>query len=311
MDPAAISNSPKWPRILALVFLLLWATFWSLGPFFSRTLMALAGYFTFLTFYTSETVRNWLKNLFSGIRPPAAPRFAPRPAFQQAPQPRVEPDAAEIVKKVFRIIKFVILGFASLFVILFFIGVFLVDEETEPAAVETVATSTEQSVSPAEYFTEKGNTALNNGLTDSAHYYYDEALRIDPQYVYALYDKGLAYIQSKDYSRGNALVRRCLRYHSDYDQAWWLLGYSYDKMNNPDSALYCLEQANDRDYSDPGFLELLGEVYEKKGRRGDALEAYQKLIMVDTTKADVYRKLAVLDSEHAGEYLRKAAALEK
>lgn len=311
MDPISTSNSPKWPRILALLFLLLWAFLWSLGPFFSRTLMALALYFSFMTFYTSVSVRDWLKNLFSSVRQPSAPRFAPRPTFQQAPQPGVEPDAAEIVKKVFKIIKYVIIGFASLFFILFFIGVLLVDEEQAPAAEETVTTNTDLSISPAEYFTEKGNTALNNRLNDSAHYYYDEALRIDPQYVYALYDKGLAYINSNDFTRGNALARRCLRYHPDYDQAWWLLGYSYDKTGNIDSALYCLETAKNHDYSDPNFLELLGEVYEKKGRRGDALDAYRKVITLDTTKADVYRKLAVLDPEHASEYLRKAEALGK
>lgn len=310
MEPDVTPSSPKWPKRLALLFILLYAIFWSLGPFFSWTLFALAGYFSFLAIYTSVSVRDWLQKLWASGRPSAAPRFAPRPTYQPTPEPGIATDAAAIVKKIFRVVRFIIIGAVSIIFILFLIGIFLVDEEPA-AAEETVVTNTGQPVSQVEYFTEKGNTAMNNGLTDSAHYYYDKALRIDPQNVYALYDKGLAYILSNDYYRGNALTRRCLRYHSDYDQAWWLLGFSYDKMNNTDSALYCLETAKGHDYSDPGFLELLGEVYEKRGRRGDALDAYLKLITVDTTKADVYRKLAVLDSEHASEYLKKAAALEK
>lgn len=311
MEPDVTPSSPKWPKQLALLFILLYAIFWSLGPFFSWTLFALAGYFSFMALYTSVSVRDWLQKLWASGRPSAAPRFAPRPTYQPTPQPDVVTDAAAIVKKIFRVVRAVIIGVASIIFILFLIGIFLVDEEPAPVAEETVATNTEQSISPAEYFTEKGNTAMNNKLTDSAHYYYDEALRIDPQYVYALYDKGLAYIQSNDFNRGNALARRCLRYHPDYDQAWWLLGYSYDKMNNTDSALYCLETAKGHDFPDPSFLELLGEVYEKKGRRSDAIQAYQKLVTVDTTKADIYRKLAIIDPEHASDYLQKAAALEK
>jgi tetratricopeptide (TPR) repeat protein len=311
MEPEYKPNSPKWPKRLALLFILLYAIFWSLGPFFSRTLFALAGFFSFMALYTSVSVRDWLQKLWASGRPQAAPRFAPRPTYQATSVPGVPTDVAAIAKKILRVVRFIIIGVASIIFILFLIGIFLVDEEPAPAEEETVVTTSEQPVSQVEYFTEKGNTAMNNGLTDSAHYYYDKALSLDPQNVYALYDKGLAYILSNDYYRGNALTRRCLRYHSDYDQAWWLLGYSYDKMNNTDSALYCLEKAKGHDYSDPGFLELLGEVYEKKGRRNDAVETYQKLVTLDTTKADIYRKLAVLDPTHAREYLQKAEALGK
>lgn len=311
MEPEDKPNSPKWPKHLALLFIILYAIFWSLGPFFSRTLFALAGFFSFMALYTSGSVRDSLQKLWASGRPSSPPRFAPRPAYQATSVPGVPTDVAAIAKKILRVVRIVIIGFASIIFILFLIGIFLVDEEPAPTTEETVVTTSEQPVSQAEYFTEKGNTAMNNGLTDSAHYYYDKALLIDPQNVYALYDKGLAYILSNDFYRGNALTRRCLSYHSDYDQAWWLLGYSYDKMNNTDSALYCLETAKRHDYTDPGFLELLGEVYEKKGRPSDAIQAYQKLVTIDTTKVDIYRKLAVLDPEHASDYLQKAAALEK
>ncbi len=311
MEPDVTPSSPKWPKRLALLFTLLYAIFWSLGPFFSWTLFALAAYFFFLALYTSGSVRDGLQKLWASGRPASAPRFAPRPTYQPPPGPSVEPDAAAIIKKIFRVIRFIIIGFVSIIFILFLIGVFLVDDETAPAQEETVTTDTQQPVSQVDYFTEKGNTARDNGLNDSAHYYFDEALRLEPQNIYTLFDKGRAYILSNDFSRGNALARRCLRYRADYREAWWLLGYSYDQMNYTDSALYCLESAKRLDFSDPGFLDLLGQVYEKKGRPNDALETYRKLITLDTTKADVYRKLAALDPEHANEYLQKAAALEK
>lgn len=160
------------------------------------------------------------------------------------------------------------------------------------------------------YWNEKGNAALQNELKDSALYYYDQALAIDPGNMYALYNKGLAYILRQEYRRGNGLARRCLSYHPDYDPAWWLLGYSYDLTNETDSSLYCLEQAYQHDYAEPDFLKLLAEVYEKKGRRPDALAVYQKVIGMDSSNVDVYRKMAELDPNNAEVYLRKARELE-
>jgi hypothetical protein len=55
----------------------------------------------------------------------------------------------------------------------------------------------------------------------------------------------------------------------------------------------------------------MAEVYIKKSRRSDALQAYVKLVGMDTSRADIWRKMAELDLSNADAYRRKAQALEK
>jgi hypothetical protein len=309
MDETSTSGKEnKWYRRLGFIFLLLFALLWSLGPFFFWTLLSLAGYFFFLHFYHSTRFLDSLRQTFSSFgtkSPPTNPyqTFRPRSSpTQEVPSPI----------HVARIIRGIVIGFVSLFFLSFFlIGVFFGEDEPATPEEYTVTETTQEEDNGTTYWNEKGNAALQNDLTDSASYYYDQALAIDPENMYALYNKGLAYILRREYRRGNGLARRCIAYHPDYDPARWLLGYSYDLTNETDSSLYFLEEAYSRDYSEPDFLQLLAEVYVKKGRRSEALAVYERVIAMDTTKADIYRKMAELDPGNAEVYLRKARAVEQ
>lgn len=297
-------TNPTWPSRLAILFLVLFAIFWSLGAFFFWTLLSLSGYFAFLHYYLSGSIRRSFENLFSSFRPNPQPPPNPYQAFR----PRT-PSTPTVSFNPVKIIRAVVIGFIALLFFFFLVGIFFGEDET--ASGETVSyTETPAEDDGTTYWNERGNAAMQNDKSDSALYYYDQALAIDPQNVYALYNKGLLFVLRQDYQNGNSLTRRCLAYHPDYNPAWWLLGYSYDQANRTDSSLYCLEQAYAREYFQPDFLQLLGEVYEKKDKRTNALEVYQKLVSMDTTRADIYRKLSVLDPSHAEEYLRKVQALE-
>lgn len=295
---------PVWPKRLAILFLVLFAIFWSLGAFFFWTLLSLTGYFTFLHFYISGSFGRMLSGWLTAFR--GSPQPPPNPYRGFQPRPTSPAPSAVPVKK---FIRFILVGIFSLFFFLFLIGVFFGEDETP--AEETVSYSEPpEEDNGTTYWNERGNAALQNDLSDSAIYYYDQALAIDPQNVYALYNKGLAYVLRQDYRRGNALARRCVAHHPEYDPAWWLLGYSYDLTNYTDSALYCLEQAYGHEYSQPDFLQLLAEVYVKKDKRRNALEVYQRMVSLDTTRADIFRKMSELDPANAATYDRKIKALE-
>lgn len=300
------NKKASWPARLFVISLLLFAIFWSVGPFFFWTLFWLSVYFAFLSLYTSESVAGFFSRVKEsfGNQPTATtnPYQTFRPRTPGGVPARMNPRA---------LVAIIIIGFFTFFIITTIIAVFSSSDETP------VETETESIVeSPAEddkttYWNERGNAALQNDLRDSALYYYDKALEIDPQNVYALYNKGLAYVLGQDYRRGNGYARRCLTYHPDYDPAWWLLGYSYDLTNTTDSALFCLEKAYFNGYSQPDFVQLMAEVYVKKDRREDALAAYKKLVDLDTTKVDAWRKMAELDPSNSEVYLKKARALER
>lgn len=303
-------NSPsdkenKWPKRLGILFLFLFALLWSIGPFFFITPLALSFYFFFLHFYHASNFFDSIRQTFSNLgthKKPANPfqSFRPRSAASSSQDLSVQSQ---------KVIRSLVLGFIIMFFTFFLIGIFSNDDEPAPAE-ESVVTEDAVEDERTTLWNEKGNIALNNNLKDSALYYYDQALAIDPENMYALYNKSLAHILSQEYRQGNGLARRCLALHPNYDPAWWLLGYSYDLTNETDSSLYCLEQAYQHDYSDPEFLKLLAEVYLKKNRGSDALAVYQKVVETDTTQVDIYRKMAELDPSNSEQYLRKARALE-
>lgn len=299
-------DKKKWPGRMALVCLLLFALFWSLGPFFFWTLLSLTGYFTFLQFYLSGGMQSWFESITSPFRRNPQPPPNPYQAFR----PRTDiPNPVTPQVKARLIVRLVVVGFFFVILFLFLIGLF-VGGGDDSSSSETVSyTEAPPDDNGTTFWNEKGNAALENEKQDSALYYYDKALAADPENTYALYNKGLVYILRQDYRKGNSFTRRCLSYHPDYDPAWWLLGYSYDLTNQTDSALYSLEQAYQHDYSQPDFLQLMAEVYVKKDKRRNALEVYQKMVSLDTTRADIFRKMAELDPSNAEKYMQKVRAL--
>lgn len=300
-NSANLSTGKKWNKRLAWLFLILFAVFWSLDPFFFWILLALSAYFGTMVLISSES----FKGFFDSITQPQAQR--PQPA---RPRPIVSETVASdpaIIPKFGRIAILIVGGLMLFF---FVVGIFAgnADEGVNISANNSEITGVAGSV---EWFDSKGNLAMDNQLYDSARMYYDMALAIDPQDRYALYNKALVYTLEQDYQRANGLARKCVRYHSDYDPAWWLLGYNYDLLNQVDSAIYTLEKAYRHGYSQPDFLYLLGEVYLKKNQKSNAREVFQKLIGLDSTKVEAYRHLAELDPSNANRYTNKANQIEQ
>jgi Tetratricopeptide repeat len=300
----------RWQKRFAILFLTLFALFWSLGPFFFWVPLSLAVYFGFLSLWYSQSVRNSMKDFFASVN---TRRPVMNPYQTTPPRPVVHPaGVVSPASKAAKVVRNVMIFIALLFMFFFFVGIFFGDDQGGSTS-ETVGVSGSK---PDEEtgtidWNEKGNAALANSLYDSARYYYDQVLTIDPENTFGLYNKGLSYTLQKDFVKANSYARKCGRYHPDYNPAWWLLGYNYDLLNNTDSAVYFLEKAYKQGYSQPDFLQLMAEVYIKKSRRSDALQAYVKLVGMDTSRADIWRKMAELDLSNADVYRRKAQALEK
>lgn len=305
-DQKPDAGSGSWSKRLAILFGVLFAIFWSLGPFFFWTPLLLSIYFAFLAFYNSRVLSDWLSGARSSFGQPASSNTYQPPRQATAAGPAQ--DSVRLIAMGFKVFKWLMIGIAGITILLFFIGLFAGEES--PQQEETIQVNDSETEDGTTMWNEKGNAALANERYDSGIYYYDKALAIDKENVYALYNKGLAYTLKQDYRRANAIVRQCVRLHPDYNPAWWLLGYNYDLTSNTDSAVYFLEKAYLNDYGQPEFLQLMAEVYLKKGRRQNALEAYGKLVTMDTTRADVFLKMAELDPSNADDYRRKAKALK-
>lgn len=307
MEESHRNPSPRWPARLTILFLILFAIFWSLGSFFFWSLLGLTLCFGFLWMYTSAPLKAKMDAFRSAFSRESRPHKNPYQAFR--PRSETQTSSAQPLN-IPKVIRLLMIGFFALFFFFSIVGLFFGEDEEVGEAV-TLQNYEETPVEDStNVWNDRGNAALENNQFDSAFYYYDRALAMDPQNVYALYNKGLAYSLKQDYRLSNGLARQCVRYHPDYDPAWWLLGYNYDLTNNVDSAMYCLEKAYANGYGQPDFLQLVAEVYVKKDRRNDALEVYKRIVDMDTTKAEIFRKMAELDPGNADTYRNKARALD-
>ncbi len=288
-----------WYKRLALLSILLFALFWSLGSFFFWTLLGLSAVFGFMALYSSGIK-------ISLFDRPAQTQNPHRPYEALPASP--EQNKLMMVRKVIRVF---VIGSGAILTLLFLIGIFS-DKDTDSSSEAVQVDLTEPpGTDEATTFTDKGNVFFDQAQYDSALYYYEKVLGTDPENQSALYNKALVFYMKKDFRRSITWARRCLRLYPDYNVAWWLLGDDYSSVNNLDSASSCLEKAYANDYSDPGFLQLMADVYFKKGNRTKAKELYLKVLEQDSTKPDVFRQLAELDPANADRYRKKASALEQ
>ncbi|NOT75314.1 MAG: tetratricopeptide repeat protein [Cyclobacteriaceae bacterium] len=294
-----IESKRKWCTLLSVLFLLLFAIFWSLGSFFFWTLLGLSISFgAFALSYSGVTI-SFFNNPTRNQNP-----FQSRPSNFGA----TDSHGQAIQKKVFR--TFAIIG--GVIFIFIIIGLFSSDEESqtsEPVEIESSSTSAVTETDNS--FNSKGTEYFDKGQYDSALYFYNKSLEINPDDIDATYNKALAYFMKEDYRKSISIVKKCLQQNEDYNPGWWLLGDDYYSVREYDSAIISLQRAYNNQYEEPGFLQLFGNAYLKQGNNEKAKEFYLKVIEQDTTQADVYRQLIQLDPENANEYRSRASALEK
>lgn len=276
-----------WYRWAAGISAFLFALLWSIGPVFFWTFLMLTLYFAFLIIYSSGiTFPSFSKNSGDSQNP-----FR---AYQRRSDSSTTASTQQIVGKVIRIF---LIGFGGLILLLFIIGIFSGDEDTSdvPAESSEIETPSESSNEEADIYNTQGNSYYGKAQYDSALYYYEKALAVDPENKYAMYNKALVYFSRQDFRTSIQLVRKCLRANPEYNEAYWLLGDDYFSINVNDSAAYYLEQAYNNDYRDAGFLELMGDVYQKRGDQARAVALYKEAVVQDPTRTDLVQKILTLD----------------
>ena len=168
----------------------------------------------------------------------------------------------------------------------------------------------EDNADDIDVLTNRGNEFYNQGKHDSALFYYNRVLTIDPSNQFAQYDKALVYYSQKDYSRSIPILVRCLYKHPDYGEAFWLLGDNYYDRHHLDSAKFCFDRAYEKGIRNGGLLQLMASLYEADDR-SKAIGLYKESIQQDSTLLDSYRKLIALDPPEADVYQRRMSKWSK
>jgi tetratricopeptide (TPR) repeat protein len=154
-----------------------------------------------------------------------------------------------------------------------------------------------------------GLIATQEGHTEEAIGYFQEALRLSPDHLIALDNLGNAYRQQKQWDQAREVLERAVRISPKDPEANYSLGMVYAQTNDNEHAYERLQRALQLRPDYPEALNNLGVLYLRTGRRDEAVASFEECIRVVPAFDQAYLNLAKVyavegDPEKARSILR-------
>lgn len=302
-DDTLKRKSDRYGKI-AIVFSLLLALFWALGAFIIWILSGLSVYFAFLFFY------------YQPQRPKDIFRKASSDNSFSSKGWTVEDD----VKRKAKLGIQIAMGFFAFFIaMLFIIGLFSNDDSTSSdEAIIASGDATSESAQllkpdPAniDAMINVGNEFFDQRNYDSALFYYNKVLSLDSRNSAVLYNKGLIYYNEKQYLQSIDLLKNSLSVDATNKEAMYVMGHNYYDRQLYDDALYWYRQAYEAGMRDAFLSHALGFLYDEKGNNTKAIFHYQEALQQDSSRTDIYVRLAEMQPDKAAWYKAKEEQWKK
>ncbi len=137
-----------------------------------------------------------------------------------------------------------------------------------------------------------GLIATQEGRTEQAVEYFQEALRLSPDHLIALDNLGNAYRQLKRWEEARQVLERALAAHPQDPEANYSLGMVYAQTNDNARAYEYLQNALRLRPGYPEALNNLGVLYLRTGRRDQAVASFEECIRVAPAFDQSYLNLA-------------------
>ncbi len=283
---------------IGLVFLYSFALLSSLGSFFAWMLIGGVLYgFVFAIYYRNLSLPKLQSNQGMWSNPEELSNQTDT-SFDQ-----------ESIKKIIKYVPF-ILGsviIVGAFAIIFSSGNTPAEEQEISQTNEiSITEEIRQNPMDAEALVNLGNEFYNTSQHDSALYYYQQALKIKPDYKEARYNIAFDYYSQKKYSEAIIAINECLRQHPEYGEAWQLKGDCTYYLEKKDEALILYEKAYSIGTRNAYLSHMLAYLYDVRNNTSKAIYFYKDAIQQDSTKVEVYQRLAELEPEKAEWYLKKS-----
>jgi tetratricopeptide (TPR) repeat protein len=258
---------------MGVVSLFLLALVFPLGRFFVFTALALITLFFGLWLYYRRLTRDPEENLYNELR--NIPNVRPS-------RPAVSPRFRTAVLAVL----FTLFSFALVIV--------------------AIVWGNNSRSTPAEEWLGTGTWHSNNSAYDSAIFYFDKVLEVEPGNTPALYNKGLSLYNLGKYQEATLPLEEAIKTDPGYSQAMLLLGdCHYNAVNYP-PALEWYTKAYELGERSANLSHLLAFLHDNKGESDPAIAFYKETLSMDSSRVDIYERLAVLEPANATEYTRLA-----
>lgn len=118
------------------------------------------------------------------------------------------------------------------------------------------------------------------------------ALRSDPNLAAAAYNLGVLMAQDRQIDQAISWCQRALQLAPDNSRYAYTLAFYLDQQGNTPSAIQTLQPFVARSTTDPDIYLLLGGIYEKSGKRSEALSLYQQAAWNDLLPENVRNQFA-------------------
>lgn len=181
-------------------------------------------------------------------------------------------------------------------------------QEVEVATDDRTTESNAVNTNPqdADALLNLGNAFFNEQQYDSARFYYDRCLTVDPSYKEALYNIAMSWSNQQNYTEAVSTLQRCLQQNPDYGEAMQLMGNCLYMQDQKDQALQYFQRAYDIGIRNADLSHYLAYLYDLQSDTQKALDFYKEAINQDSSKVEVYKRLAELEPGQADFYLHKA-----
>jgi tetratricopeptide (TPR) repeat protein len=127
----------------------------------------------------------------------------------------------------------------------------------------------------------EGNVYYYKGDYMKSIAYYDEALKIDGNYVDAWYNKGLAFGNLGRYAEAIQCYNKALEIDKKYANAWYGKGYALDELGKYDEAIQSYDKALEIDKKHADAWTSKGIALRKLGRYAEAIQCHNKALEID------------------------------
>jgi lipoprotein NlpI len=153
-----------------------------------------------------------------------------------------------------------------------------------------------------------GIISINQQRYEMALSQFDDALRIDPDYQYARYNKALTLYYQHNYRKSLSESLDLLKRSPEYSDAMQLAGDNYYDQQRYDSAKYWYDQGYNSGLRNAWICHVLGYLYDRTNETQRAADLYKEALSFDSTKVDVYARLGEMYPGEEGSFYRMKAA---
>lgn len=181
--------------------------------------------------------------------------------------------------------------------IYYYLGKSLEAEGRFSESLEVLKKAVQYDENNVELYVEVAKAAARMKEFDSAEMYLRRALELDPEYIDALVRLVGLLLEQENYDESIYLIEHAIELGEEDPQLQWDLAYAKYHTEEYEEALKLYRSAYNFFKEDLEFLNQYGQFLIEEGFRGEGMEIYHQMLLLDPTLIEIEERLQGLETE--------------